>query len=238
MNGATVVLEVTGHRAFGEGGADLDEFFVDRNFGATFGAHQGAGGTGKVLRVAGNVETDDITTEQTLENLLTPRKDREHIIPWKWCVVEKGDLQVGTFRSDVSRSQPEVVIVHPYRCAFRSFFTGRHGELLVDLFKNLPIGIVYVEVGGKCMKDWPETFLGSDVIKTGNLFIFQGDPAESERRRIVHLKPFCALFRLIVDTSPSDPSTLFATAKEIAKGWNNAVGAFLINPDSFPVFVF
>ena len=152
--------------------------------------------------------------------------------------MEKGNLQVWTFRSDVSRSQPEVVIVHPYRCPFGSFLTGRHGELLVDLFKNLPIGIVDIEVGGEGMQDWPETLFGSDVIKTGNLLVFQGDPAESERRWVVHLKPFCTLFRLIVDTSPGNPGSLFATAKEIAKRWNNTVRTFLINPYSFPVLIF
>ena len=110
--------------------------------------------------------------------------------------------------------------------------------MLVDLFKDLPIGIVDVEVSWKCMQDWPETFLGSDVIKAGNLFVFQGDPAESEQRWVIHLKPFCALIRLIIDTSPSDPGSLFATAKEIAKGRNNAVRAFLINPNSFPILVF
>ena len=81
LNRTTIVLEVTGDRAFRKGGSDLNEFLVHRDFGPTFGAHQGCGGTCKVFRVAGNVEADDITTEQTFQNLLPPGKDGENIIP-------------------------------------------------------------------------------------------------------------------------------------------------------------
>ena len=86
------MLEVTGHRAFRKSGADLNEFLVHRDFGATFCANQGDSGTGKVFCIAGNVEADDITTEQAFQNLLTPGKDGENIISWKRSVMEKGNL--------------------------------------------------------------------------------------------------------------------------------------------------
>ena len=70
--------------------------------------------------------------------------------------MEKGNLQVWTFGSDVSGSQPKVVVMHPHRCALGGFGACRHGELPVDLFKNLPIGIVDIEVGGESMQNWPE----------------------------------------------------------------------------------
>ena len=232
------MLEVTGDRAFRKGGSDLNEFLVHRHFGPTFGPHQGCGGTGKVFGVAGNMEADDITTEQTFQDLLTPGKDGENIIPRERSVMEKGNLQVWTFGSDVSGSQPKVVVMHPHRCTLGGFGACRHGETFVDLFKDLPVRVVDIEIGWKRMKNWPEAFFGCDVIKTGDLFIFQGDSAQSERRRIIHLKPFCAFIRLIVDPSPGNPSAFFAATEEVAKGWNNSVRAFLIDPYSFPVLVF
>ena len=133
---------------------------------------------------------------------------------------EKGNLQVWTFCSDVTRSQPKVVVMYPHRCAFGSFGACRHSKTFVDLFKNLPVCVIYIEIGWKRMKNWPEAFFGCDVIKTGYLFIFQGDSAQSERRRIIHLKPFCTFIRLIVDPSPGNPRAFFAATEEVAKGWN------------------
>ena len=104
------------------------------------------------------MEADDITTEQTFQNLLTPGKDGENIIPRERSVMEKGDLQVWTFGSDVSRSQPKVVVMNPHRCTIGSFGACRHGETFVDLFKDLPVRIVDIEIGWECMKNWPEAF--------------------------------------------------------------------------------
>ena len=100
---------MAGHCAFREGSADGDEFLVDRDLGATFGSHQGAGSTGEVLCVAGDMETHNITTEQTIQNLFSPGEDGENVVTWKRRVVEEGDLQIWSLLSDVARRKPEVV---------------------------------------------------------------------------------------------------------------------------------
>ena len=74
------------------------------------------------------MEADDITTEQTFQDLFAPGKNGENIISRERSVMEKGNLQVWTFGSDVSRSQPKVVIVHPHRCTLGGFFACRLGE--------------------------------------------------------------------------------------------------------------
>ena len=73
--------------------------------------------------------------------------------------MEEGDLQIRALLANEARSQPEVVVMHPYRCTFSCFGTGRLGETTIDLFKYGPIGVIDVEMGREGMKNWPEAFL-------------------------------------------------------------------------------
>ena len=190
MNATAVVIQMAGHCPFREGSTDGDEFLVNRDLGAPLGSHQCAGSTGEVLCVAGDMEADDITTEQTFQNLFSPGEDGENVVTRKRRVVEEGDLQIWSLLSDVARRKPEVVIVNPDGRSLGGLCTGSIGKSLIDLFKNGPIGVVNVEMGWECVQNWPEAFLGGDVIKTGYLFICQRNPAQREGRGVGHLQAF------------------------------------------------
>ena len=41
-----------------------------------------------------------------------------------------------------------------------------------------------------------------------------------------------------LDPSPGNPGAVLAGTEQVAKGWNDAVRAFLVDPDPFPRLVF
>ena len=120
---------------------------------------QGVGSTCKILGVAGNVEANNVAAEQTFEDLLPPGKNREDVVSRKGCVVEKGDLQIRTFLSDVPRGQPQVVIVDPDGGSWGSLVARGLSEASVDIFEDSPVSVVDIEIGGKRVKNRPETLL-------------------------------------------------------------------------------
>ena len=99
--------------ASGKSRADSDEFAVDRAFRSALTTDQCAGCTGKVFGVSRDVKTNDVATEKTLEDLLTPGKDGENIVAWEWCVVEESDFEIRALGTDEAWSQPEVVVMNP-----------------------------------------------------------------------------------------------------------------------------
>ena len=125
--------------------------------------------------------------------------------------------------------------MHPDRCTLSRFGAGCVGKTSIDRFKNFPIGIIDIEVSGKCMKNWPKTFLRCDVIKAGNLFIAQWNPAQGERCRIGHIDSFSVGDVGIVDASPGNPGSIWTASEEISQGRYNSISTFLIDPDSFAI---
>ena len=111
------------------------------------------------------MKSDQITAQQAFKNLLTPGQDCKNIVAGEGGVMEECNLQVGSFFANVSRCKPKVVVVNPYSRFFGCFSAGCFGKTTVDLFKDAPISIIDIEVGGECMKDWPKGLLRSDVIK-------------------------------------------------------------------------
>ena len=82
------------------------------------------------------METNNITTEQTLEDLLAPGKNREDVVARERGVMKKRDFEIRTSFSDVSGRKPKVVIVHPDSGTLSSFFTSCLGKPEIYLFKN------------------------------------------------------------------------------------------------------
>ena len=111
------------------------------------------------------MKSHHIAAEEAFKDLFPPGKNRKNVVTGKRCVVKKGDFQVGTLLPNEAWSQPEVVIVNPDRCPLSGFSTGGIGETSIDNFKNFPISVIDVEMGWEGVQYWPETFLGSDVIK-------------------------------------------------------------------------
>ena len=53
----------------------------------------------------------------------------------------------------------------PNRRFLCGFTASRFGKATIDLLKNLPVGIINIEIRWKRMEDWPKGFFGGYVIK-------------------------------------------------------------------------
>ena len=117
------------------------------------------------------MKSHNITTKQTFKYLFPPGKNCENVVAGEGSVMEKGDFQIWTLFANEARCQPQVVVVDPDGCTLSGFSTGSICETTINNFKYFPVGVIDVEMSWECVKDWPEAFLGCDVIKTGYLFV-------------------------------------------------------------------
>ena len=65
LNAAAIVLEMTGDCPFRESCSYGDELRINRNLWTTFSSDEGARCAGKIFRITGNMEANNIATEQT-----------------------------------------------------------------------------------------------------------------------------------------------------------------------------
>src|SRR3546814_1035270 len=73
-------------------------------------------------------------------------------------VMEERDLQIGAQFAQRRRHHPQVVVVQPDRCAFRSFGGGTLRESKIDAAEDLPVILAKARAFPEGMQHRPERF--------------------------------------------------------------------------------
>jgi len=101
------------------------------------------------------VETNQISPQQTIQQILTFGQHPEQLIGRKGYVVEIPDTHPGLKASKQAGQKHELIIVHP--CHVTIFQIGAHHicKKLIDSFVSFPIGSFILDIGIKVMTKRP-----------------------------------------------------------------------------------
>src|SRR5438093_3704821 len=169
------------------------------------------------------VESNQVRTEESLEDLPVPWEETEDVVRREWDVQEESDAGVRNLLSDEARQEQEVIVVNPERIAAlqRSNDFGRKA------FVHIPIGVPFrrrvPRIRRERMEEGPERSIReASIVRSGNavreedgmadefLLEARGDPPRFRRRHIAR---------------PSEPaSSVFPVERREAGGDTARIG--------------
>ncbi len=181
----------------------------------------------KVLGLTGNMKADVVALQQTADDFAAPGQHVEYVRRREVGVMEEGDIQVRTQRSQKRRHHPQVVVVQPDYRALCCLSGRALGKQAIDLEKYRPV--LFTEHGAlpEGVQGRPERLLGEALIEHVDVFLGQRYPRGNQIGIAlgihlgVHLKAFAPA--RVMDR-PSHPGALLITGKKAQQRWQNPVG--------------
>ena len=114
----------------------------------------------EVSRIIVGVETDQVTRQNTGQQLLSHRQDSVNLRRWEWSVKEEANLDVllgvTNLLAEHLWEEHEMVVVHPDHVAVLHVFGHGLGEEAVDLAVGGPGGLVERDFSWVVVEEWPE----------------------------------------------------------------------------------
>ncbi len=121
---------------------------------------EASGKVEEVLRAAGQVETDEVGTEQSFDDLGAPRHLHEQLDRRERDVQEEPDGQVGAQHPQHLRDELELVVLDPDRRALCCGLGGLLGEPAVDLDVGVPPVAVVLRLDDDVVIQRPQCRVG------------------------------------------------------------------------------
>ena len=119
----------------------------------------------KLAARAGQLEADQVGTEQPLEDLAAPRQLGEQLGRRERDVEVEADAQVGPLLAQHLRHQLELVVLHPDGGALGGDLGGPVGEALVDRDVGVPPLAVELRLGDDVVVERPEGAVGEALVE-------------------------------------------------------------------------
>ncbi len=120
------------------------------------------------------MEADQITVEQTVDDLPPPGQNVEHVWPGERGVMKERNSHVGFQAAQVRGHEPKIVIVHPYQAIVFDLLSGGLREQPVHITEGLPVDVLVLEQPRKRVQDRPQRLFGGDVVETFDLLRREG----------------------------------------------------------------
>ncbi len=128
------------------------------------GRRQAQRGMAKVRGVSAGMEADQVGAQHSFEHLAAAREDAEDLAGRERSVEEEPNAGRRQPATKQRRNQQELVVVHPDVIALAPDFRRGVGELLVDLFVNLPTGRLQRQPVGEVVEQGPEQAIGHSLV--------------------------------------------------------------------------
>ena len=122
------------------------------------------------------MKTDIITLQQTTDDFTTPGQHIEYVCRRKVGVVKKRNSQIWPQRPQESRHHPQIIIMQPDHCAFRSLGGCTFSEQTIDLEEYRPVLFAKHRTLPEGMQRRPERLLGKALIEHIHIVLGQGNP--------------------------------------------------------------
>src|SRR5690606_31280727 len=121
-----------------------------------------------------DVEADQITVEQTVDDLPPPGQNVEHVWPGERGVMKERNSHVGFQAAQVRGHEPKIVIVHPYQAIVFDLLSGGYREQPVNMTESIPKEFLVLEQLQKRVQDWLQRIFGRHVVETFDLHRREG----------------------------------------------------------------
>ncbi len=166
---------------------------------------------------AGQLEADDVRTEQALEDLPAPRELLEQLGRGERDVQEEADPQVRAQLAEHLRHQLHLVVLHPDGGVLRGHLGGLGGEPLVDGDVGVPPLTVEGRLGHHVVVERPQGAVGEALVEL--LHLLRAHRHRHQREALVDER----LDLLVGVAGPADPGAV-VLAHHRLEGGDQAAG--------------